>query len=129
MLLDKSNFKEEGFIGDEFFQNKEQELEYQCRLVQGVVERKVFNLDVALEAYEVSKENYLKFVARNNAELPVVSKEAFITGEVSLDKEVQENTEIVRKTEVDTKNFTGENGKLSAIEHKTSREKRSSFYK
>ena len=52
-----------------------------------------------------------------HAEVPVVGKEAYVTGEVSLGKEVQENTETVqgtvRKTEVDTENFTDEGSKLS----------------
>jgi uncharacterized protein (TIGR02271 family) len=54
---------------------------------------------------------------KETAEVPVVSKEAFVTGEVSLEKEVQENNETVqgtvRKTEVDTENFTDETNKLS----------------
>lgn len=45
------------------------------------------------------------------AEVPVVGKEVYVTGEVSLEKEVKENTETVqgtvRKTEVDTENVTG----------------------
>ena len=47
-----------------------------------------------------------------HAEVPVVGKEAFVTGEVSLEKEVQENNETVqgtvRKTEVDTENVTNQ---------------------
>ncbi|RYE25676.1 MAG: DUF2382 domain-containing protein, partial [Sphingobacteriaceae bacterium] len=42
-------------------------------------------------------------------EVPVVNKQAFVTGEVSLEKEVEENTQTVqdtvRKTEVDTENI------------------------
>lgn len=51
------------------------------------------------------------------AEVPVVGKEAYVTGEVSLEKEVNENNETVqgtvRKTEVDTENFTDQDSKLS----------------
>ncbi len=58
------------------------------------------------------------------AEVPVVSKEAYVTGEVSLGKEVEERNQTVqgtvRKTEVDTENFTDEAGKLSTGETKTS---------
>jgi uncharacterized protein (TIGR02271 family) len=54
---------------------------------------------------------------KETAEIPVVNKEAFVTGEVSLEKEVQENNETVqgtvRKTEVDTENFTDETNKLT----------------
>lgn len=51
------------------------------------------------------------------AEVPVVSKEAFVTGEVSLEKEVQETDETVkgtvRKTEIETENFTEDSPKLT----------------
>lgn len=66
------------------------------------------------------------------AEVPVVSKEAFVTGEVSLEKEVNENTETVqgtiRKTEVETENFTDETSKLTD-EKKLPGEEGESFYK
>lgn len=56
-------------------------------------------------------------------EVPVVSKEAYVTGEVSLGKEVEEKNQTVqgtiRKTEVDTENFTDEAGKLSTGDTKT----------
>ncbi len=58
------------------------------------------------------------------AEVPVVSKEAYVTGEVSLGKEVEERNQTVqgtvRKTEVDTENFTDEASKLSTGKTKTS---------
>lgn len=50
------------------------------------------------------------------AEVPVVSKEAFVTGEVSLGKAVEEKNQTVegtiRKTEVETENYTDEGAKL-----------------
>ncbi|MGI4751926.1 MAG: YsnF/AvaK domain-containing protein [Janthinobacterium lividum] len=55
---------------------------------------------------------------KKTAEVPVVSKEAFVTGEVSLGKEVEEKNQTVqgtvRKTEVDTENFTDEKSSLAA---------------
>ncbi|MGI4019986.1 MAG: YsnF/AvaK domain-containing protein [Janthinobacterium lividum] len=55
---------------------------------------------------------------KETAEVPVVSKEAFVTGEVSLGKEVEETNQTVqgtvRKTEVDTENFTDEKSSLAA---------------
>lgn len=52
-----------------------------------------------------------------HAEVPVVGKEAFVTGEVSLEKEVKENSETVqgtvRKTEVDTENVTSKDTTLT----------------
>jgi uncharacterized protein (TIGR02271 family) len=51
------------------------------------------------------------------AQVSVVSKEAFVMGEVSLEKEVEEKNQTVegtiRKTEVDTENFSGEGSKLT----------------
>lgn len=65
-------------------------------------------------------------------EVPVVSKKAFVTGEVSLEKEVEENTETVqdtvRKTEVDTENFTDKDTKSASGDIKTTDEK-GGFYK
>lgn len=65
-------------------------------------------------------------------EVPVVSKKAFVTGEVSLEKEVEENTETVqdtvRKTEVDTENFTDKDTKLASGNIKTTDDK-GGFYK
>lgn len=68
------------------------------------------------------------------AEIPVVSKEAFVTGEVSLGKEVEETNQTVqgtvRKTEVDTENFTDDSTKLSTGGHNTtSTEDNGGFYK
>lgn len=68
------------------------------------------------------------------AEVPVVSKEAFVTGEVSLGKEVEETNQTVegtvRKTEVDTENFTDDSTKLSTGGHNTtSTEDNGGFYK
>lgn len=60
---------------------------------------------------------------KETAEVPVVSKQAFVTGEVSLGKEVEEKNQTVegtvRKTEVDTENFTDEDTKLTSGDTKT----------
>ncbi|MGI4728781.1 MAG: DUF2382 domain-containing protein [Janthinobacterium lividum] len=60
---------------------------------------------------------------KETAEVPVVSKEAYVTGEVSLGKEVSEKNQTVegtvRKTEVDTENFTDEATKLANGNTKT----------
>ena len=65
MLTDNENLKEQGFIGDEIFQTKEKEIEHLCRIIQSTVERKVFTLDEALAAYEVSLKDYELHLARN----------------------------------------------------------------
>jgi len=66
------------------------------------------------------------------AEVPVVSKEAFVTGEVSLGKEVEEKNQTVqgsvRKTEVDTENFTDKDTKLSSDDTKKTGDN-GNFYK
>ncbi|MGI4750337.1 MAG: DUF2382 domain-containing protein [Janthinobacterium lividum] len=60
---------------------------------------------------------------KETAEVPVVSKQAFVTGEVSLGKEVSEKNQTVegtvRKTEVDTENFTDQDTKLTSGDTKT----------
>lgn len=69
---------------------------------------------------------------KETAEVPVVSKEAFVTGEVSLGKEVEEKNQTVqgtvRKTEVDTENFTDQDTKLTSGDTKTTDQK-GGFYK
>ena len=65
MLSDNNKYKEEGFIGDETFQTKEQETEHLCRIIQSTVERRVFTLDEALNAYEVSLKDYELYLAKN----------------------------------------------------------------
>ncbi len=69
---------------------------------------------------------------KETAEVPVVNKEAFVTGEVSLGKEVEEKNQTVqgtvRKTEVDTENFTDQDTKLASGTTKTTGNK-DGFYK
>ena len=65
-------------------------------------------------------------------EVPVVSKQAFVTGEVSLGKEVDETTttvnDTVRKTEVDTEEITDRSDKYTD-QNGTSTDKEKGFYK
>ena len=65
------------------------------------------------------------------AEVPVVSKEAFVTGEVSLEKQVEEKDQTVegtvRKTEVETENFTDASTKLTTDTDKLSGETGSNY--
>jgi len=67
------------------------------------------------------------------AEVPVVGKEAFVTGEVSLGKEVQENNETVkgtvRKTEVDTENFIDQDKTDVSSGTTNTTDNKDSFYK
>lgn len=84
--------------------------------------------DADLEAF---KEGTIEM--KEYAEVPVVSKEAFVTGEVSLEKEVQETSQMVegtvRKTEVETENLTEGTDKLATDTNKISGNEESGFYK
>ena len=65
MLTDRENYKEEGYIGEELFQNPAYELERQCMTVESTVKRKIFTLPEALELYEVSEEQFENYLAKN----------------------------------------------------------------
>ena len=65
MLTDNKEFKEEGFLGDETFQSREQEIAHLCRIIQSTVARKVFTFQEALDAYEVTREEYDYYQAKN----------------------------------------------------------------
>ncbi|RYE26483.1 MAG: DUF2382 domain-containing protein, partial [Sphingobacteriaceae bacterium] len=95
------------------------------------VEQMPVNRPATAADLEAFKEGTIEM--KEYAEIPVISKEAFVTGEVSLAKEVHENTETVagtiRKTEVETENFTEETDKLSTDKDKLSGNEESGFYK
>jgi hypothetical protein len=65
MFPDKKEYKEAAHIGEELFEDKDYELERQCMSVQRGVERNLFPLDVALNAYNVTREQYEEFLAKN----------------------------------------------------------------
>lgn len=95
------------------------------------VEQTPVNRPATAADLEAFKEGTIEM--KEYAEIPVVSKEAFVTGEVSLAKEVQEINQTVegtiRKTEVETENFTEETDKLSADKDKIAGDGESGFYK
>jgi len=68
MLAVKSKYIEEAHIGEELFQDKAYELERQCMTVQNTVQRKVFSLAEALEAYGVSNEDFENYLAKTITE-------------------------------------------------------------
>jgi uncharacterized protein (TIGR02271 family) len=96
-----------------------------------IIEQTPVNRPATAADLEAFKEGTIEL--KEYAEIPVVSKEAFVTGEVSLEKEVQETNQTVegtvRKTEVDTENFTDEASKLSGNQNKLPGEQGNSFYK
>ncbi len=88
------------------------------------VEETPINRPATAADLETFKEGTIEM--KEYAEVPVVSKEAFVTGEVSLEKEVEERDETVqgtvRKTEVETENFTEDSTKLTNKSTKLSNE-------
>lgn len=78
------------------------------------VEETSLNRPATAADLEAFKEGTIEM--KEYAEVPVVSKEAFVTGEVSLEKEVKETDETVtgtvRKTQVDTENIIDETTKI-----------------
>ena len=96
-----------------------------------VVEQTPVNRPATAADLETFKEGTIEM--KEYAEVPVVSKEAFVTGEVSLEKEVEETNQTVagtiRKTEVETENFTEETNKSITDKNKLSGEQGSGFYK
>ncbi|RYE18526.1 MAG: DUF2382 domain-containing protein [Sphingobacteriaceae bacterium] len=70
---------------------------------------------------------------KETAEVPVVSKQAFVTGEVSLGKEVSEKDQTVegtvRKTEVDTENIDDTTSETYTSKKSDDLNSGSSFYK
>jgi hypothetical protein len=65
MLRDRKKYTEAAHIGEEFFQNKDYELERQCMTVQSSVQRKVLSLPEALDAYGITKEQFGNFLVKN----------------------------------------------------------------
>jgi uncharacterized protein (TIGR02271 family) len=95
------------------------------------VEQTPVNRPATASDLETFKEGTIEM--KEYAEVPVVTKEAFVTGEVSLEKEVEETNQTVegtvRKTEVETENFTEDTNKLTSDNDKTAGGQGSSFYK
>lgn len=63
MLLLNSNLTESGYIGEELMLTDE--LTRKCKIVRLTVQDGDFTLDEALDVYEVSKDDFLKFTAKN----------------------------------------------------------------
>lgn len=95
------------------------------------VEQTPVNRPATAADLEAFKEGTIEM--KEYAEIPVVSKEAFVTGEVSLEKEIEEISQTVegtiRKTEVETENFTGETNTSATDKNKISGDEKTGFYK
>lgn len=64
MLTNRTSLKEEAYIGEELL-NETSDLERKCLVVRQCVRDGDFSLEEALSLYEVSKEDYEKFLALN----------------------------------------------------------------
>jgi uncharacterized protein (TIGR02271 family) len=95
------------------------------------VEQTPVNRPATAADLETFKEGTIEM--KEYAEVPVVSKEAFVTGEVSLEKEVEETNQTVegtvRKTEVETENFTEGTDKIDTDKDRLTGNEGSGFYK
>ena len=82
--------------------------EYNTHLTTGSKEQASIIRPATLADLQNFKESTIEM--KEYAEVPIVNKEVFVTGEVSLEKEIKETSQIVkgtvRKTEVDTENIT-----------------------
>jgi hypothetical protein len=65
MKLDKTNLGESGYAGEELLQGTS-ELKRKCYCVKKTVDEDIFTLEQALEAYQVSKEDYLKYLINDS---------------------------------------------------------------
>lgn len=57
MLIDRNKYNE---CGDEFI-SPELELQHKCVCAYDCIQEKIFTFEETLEAYKITKENYLKF--------------------------------------------------------------------
>ena len=70
---DPTKYKESAYIGEELFDDPEYELGRTCECVQRCVERRIFNLDHALELYKVTNEQYERFLSKSEDKIPPIS--------------------------------------------------------
>jgi len=77
MSPDKYRLTESAYIGEELFADASYELERQCASVRHAEERKLMSREKALEAFEVTPEQYTAYLARNTSQIlwPVLTTE------------------------------------------------------
>lgn len=66
MLLDRKKYSEFGFIGEELFSNSEDDRVHKCMVAEQTIADGDFSLDEALEAYQLTKEEYENYVAKKS---------------------------------------------------------------
>lgn len=62
MLLDRNKYSESGYIGEELIGDAAHELEQRCMAVQQSVKDNDFPYEDALDAYQVTDEQYKSFI-------------------------------------------------------------------
>lgn len=65
MLLDRKKYTESGYIAEELFHKEQDDLLHKFMVVKQVIADGDFSPEEAFEAYQVSKEDYENFVAKN----------------------------------------------------------------
>jgi hypothetical protein len=66
MLLDRKKYTESAYIGEELLSEHSNERERKCMVVEQTITDGDFSFDEALEAYQVSREEYEAFIARKS---------------------------------------------------------------
>jgi hypothetical protein len=83
MLLVNKNLSEEGYIAEDLMLTDE--LTRKCKIVRSTVQDGDFTFDEALEVYEISKADFLKFMAKNILEelYPAISSVPVKSGAIA----------------------------------------------
>jgi hypothetical protein len=69
MYPDKYRLTESAYIGEELFSDAVYDLERQCASVSHAEQRKLMSREEALEAFEVTPEQYTAYLARNTSHI------------------------------------------------------------
>jgi|GEM_PF-1350607 len=66
MLLDRKKYSEFGFAGDELFTDPEKDRMHKCLVAEQTIAEGDFSLEEALQAYELTREEYESYVAKKS---------------------------------------------------------------
>src|SRR6185312_5804481 len=66
MLLDRKKYSGFGYIQDELSLSAEKELFHKCTVAEQSISDGDFSIDEALEAYQLSKEDYDSYIAKKS---------------------------------------------------------------
>jgi hypothetical protein len=65
MFLDKSSLTESGYIAEDLLDGKLEDLSRKCFVIRQTIHDGDFTLEEALKLYQVSEDDYKKFLAKN----------------------------------------------------------------